>query len=294
MIHADPFIINAREGEIITIKALGDIHHLLKESDEDRFKSDLKTRQTEQTFFIDMGDSLDCIGPTHKYFQINRVKPRLLVSTDKNKRLCEAIKPLLNAEIDDLQDIYNKYTNPNEWIGHISGNHPLFMLSNGLDFVQQICFQLKHRYLGYQAYVPLNIRTKGSEIPLMIFATHGFGGAGARWEGAALNAYIQHSSRYEGWDVAIYGHRHDKWIKALSRIRPSINMRTGERWIKEDEKLICQSGTYLRTLSHSVWPSYSEAKGMHPRPIGCVSIQFKVSRLTENGSRHFKIQFLNV
>jgi hypothetical protein len=81
----------------------------------------------------------------------------------------------------------------------------------------------------------------------------------------------------------------------LARIRPFINMRTGERWVKDEIKLICQTGTYLRTLSNSPWPSYSEKKGMSPRPIGCISIQFQIHhRLDEEKKRTLSIEYMNI
>ena len=296
MIHANPFLIRASLGEIITIKGLGDVHFLRKDSDHDKFISDLKTRTTPQTFFIDLGDSLDAIGPGHKYFSVDQIRPEFFITKDSRGRLESASKPLLDAEVDGLCNTIAKHTQPEEWIGHISGNHPLFLLNNGLDLTQQLCARLNHRYLGYQAYVPINIQTKGDEkFSLMILASHGFGGAGQRWEGAGLNSYIQHAMRYDSWDVAMYGHRHDKWVKALARIRPYINHHTGERWVKDEIKLICQTGTYLRSLSNSLWPSYSEKKGMSPRPLGCISIQFKINRVRDKSrDRNLKIEYLNI
>ena len=286
MIHAGKFVIKAREGEPITIKGLGDIHHLLKDSDEERFINDLRDRATEKTYFIDLGDNLDSIGPSHKYFSLGRVKPRFLDGSNGTE-----IDPILNNEVKDLASIISTHTSPSEWIGHVSGNHPLMILGTGVDMCQILCYELKHRYLGYQAYVPIEIVTNGKYHSLMLFVCHGFGGAGARWEGSGLNAYIQHSSRYEEWDIAFYGHRHDKWVKPLARIRPHTDSK-GNRWIKEDVKLICQTGTYLRTLSDSMYPSYSEKKGMGPRPLGCVSIQFKVQR--EKGVGPLTLKYLNI
>jgi len=288
MIHAEPFVIHASTGEVITIKALGDIHHLQKASDEDRLISDILDRPTKQTFYISMGDSLDSIGGrANKYFSPMSIKDKFLTGE----------KPPLNMELDDLCRIYQKYTKPSQWIGHISGNHPLMLMDNGLDLMQNLCATLKHRYLGYQAYVPIHIITPRSDpryFSLMIFACHGFGGGNARWEGSALNAYIAHSARYDGWDIALYGHRHDKWIKPLARIKPHFNVKSKQRWIIEDIKLVCQTGTYLRTLSKSLYPSYSEKSGMHPRPLGCINIQFKVvQEADDDGRTKSGVKFIN-
>ena len=111
--------------------------------------------------------------------------------------------------------------------------------------------------------------------------------------GSAVNAYIAHSARYDGWDIALYGHRHDKWIKPLARVKPFFNIKSKRRWIKEDVKLVCQTGTYLKTLSKGIYPSYSEKSGMHPRPLGCINIQLKVTQDLSMGRRANSIKFMN-
>lgn len=284
MIFAEPKLIKVREGETFTIRGLGDIHHLLKESNEERLIQDLSLRTTDKTFFIDLGDNLDSIGPSHKYFSPIRVKDRMFTKMDKQGNPL----PLLNAELEDLCEIFQQYTKPNEWIGHVSGNHPLMQLANGVDLCQAMCERLGHRYLGYQAYVPLVIQMSGDHrFTIMLFVCHGFGGG--RMEGSSWNSYINHSARYDGWDIAMYGHRHMKGVMPLARIKPYLNEPDGRRWVKEDLRLICQTGTYLRTLSKTVYPSYSEKGGMNPRPIGCISVPICVRRITSDGSRTFKM-----
>jgi hypothetical protein len=211
--------------------------------------------------------------------------------------LWQSDKPILEAEKEAFVKVIKKYTKPEEWIGHISGNHPLFSLDNGLDLPAQICAELGHRYLGYSAYVPLRIyleNNKASWKHLMILAHHGFGGAGARWEGSALNSYIQHALRYGSWDIAAYGHRHDRWLKVLSVMEPFYNNIRGERWVKDSERIVLQAGTYLRTLSHGPLPSYSEKRGMSPRPLGCIALQMCLWRQETGEHRELKIKYLNV
>lgn len=285
MIHAQPKKIFIREGETVTIRALGDIHLSQKASDTDRFIEDLKERKTDTTLFIDMGDSMDSIGGTaHKYFNPKSLKDEIML----------ADVPPLNAERDLLISILKKYTKPDEWLGHFSGNHPLMLLGTGLDLMQDVCSQCGHTYLGYQAYVPIQIEVPGgNKASMMILGSHGFGGGGQRWEGAGVNAYIQHAMRYEGWDIALYGHRHDKWVKPLAKIWPYSHP-SGVRGVKEDVRLVAQCGTYLRTLSDGIYPTYSEKAGMTPRPLGGIDIQFKVVKeKIKGGKRSIRIKFLN-
>lgn len=291
MIYADPYILNISEGETVCLKALGDIHHGSSDSDEDAFISDLKDRPCGKTIYISLGDSLEGIGPAHKYYSPQRIKPKFRTSN----------QPILDQELDDLVSIISEYTKPSEWLGHISGNHPLFVLRNGVDLTANLCVRLGHRYLGYSAFVPIwlrvprNKKNNTAHVTLMLLVHHGFGGAGARWEGSGINAYISHSQRYLDWDVALYGHRHSKWVIPAPVIQPYLNIKTGSRWVKDRSRVIAQCGTYLRTLSKDEYPSYSEMGGMTPRPIGCVNIMFKVSReLLPTGERSLTIRFMNV
>lgn len=287
MIHAKPFYIKASLGEPIHLRMLGDIHHLLQDSDEDRLISDLRNRPGDKTYFLDMGDACDAIAPAHKYFSLHRIKNKFKIQD----------APLLDAELQDLAGIISEWTSPEEWIGHLSGNHPLFLLNNGLDICQNLCSLLGHRYLGYSAFIPVVLTFgKGKEYSLMILAHHGFGGGGARTEGAAITAYTNHARNYTGWRIAVYGHRHQKGIWPLSVISPHVNLRTGERWIKDEERYLCLSGSYLRTLSDSEYPSYSEKGGMNPRSLGCVTLSFKISRESghEGAEQSYTLRFLNL
>jgi hypothetical protein len=288
VIYAESTRIKVKEGETFTIKGLGDIHHLLKESDEGRLIQDLTTRTTEKTLFIDLGDNLDSIGgAAHKYFSPMRVKDRMFARLDEQKNPM----PLLNAELEDLCDLFSQYTKPSEWIGHCSGNHPLMQMINGIDLCQAMCLRLKHTYLGYQAYVPIDIQMSGNHrFQIMLFVSHGFGGG--RTEGAAVNAYVNHAASYAGWDIAMYGHRHQKWIMPFVRMNPYQNQKTGRKWVKEEQTLICQTGTYLRTLSKTVYPTYAEKGGMKPRPIGCISIPITIRReKMDDGTISFRMKY---
>ena len=105
----------------------------------------------------------------------------------------------------------------------------------------------------------------------------------------------QHSAKYLDWTIACYGHRHGKWVLPAPAIKPYHNRKSGKRWIKDEQRVIAQCGTYLRTLSRDEYPSYSEKAGMSPRALGCVNIMFKVGRETmEDGTRAFAVRFLNV
>jgi hypothetical protein len=167
------------------------------------------------------------------------------------------------------------------------------MSEYGMDPIERMCALLKHTYLGYSAFVPVFINVHGNtSLSLMIMAHHGFGGGTARKEGSGLNAFIDHAMRYEGWDLACYGHRHDRWSKTVPRIKPQEGS-NGKKpaWVRAIDRKVCQCGTYLRTLSHSKYPSYAEKAGYPPRPTGCLHLRIGVRREREDGRDNIQLEF---
>jgi len=212
----------------------------------------------------------------------------------KDKFITKETYPrLADAEIEDYAEILGTYTKPEEWLGHISGNHPLVMTEYGVDPVERLCMMLKHRYLGYSAFVPLNIQYGHTIISCMILCHHGFGGGGARKEGSGLNAYVDHALRYEGWDLALYGHRHDRFSKTISRIKPqSGGVKVNPGWVRAVDRKVAQCGTYMRTLSRSKYPTYAEKFGYPPRALGCLIERIGICRDRTDGKDYMAIRFL--
>lgn len=128
----------------------------------------------------------------------------------------------------------------------------------------------------------------------MIMAHHGFGGANARKEGGSLNAYIDHALRFEGWDIAAYGHRHDKWVKVIPRVAPQESGNSVKQpWVRAIDRTVLQCGTYLRTLSHSDYPTYSEKAGYPPRPLGCLKLKIGTTRNCKGGRDTYTIKVIS-
>ena len=74
MIYAEPYVIRVSEGELVCLKALGDLHHGSADSDEEKFIEDLKDRPCKKMIYLDVGDSMEGIGPAHKFYSPQRVK----------------------------------------------------------------------------------------------------------------------------------------------------------------------------------------------------------------------------
>jgi len=261
---------------------ISDVHHAQSASDEDLLIEDLK-RKRKKRLILGVGDELDCISRADKRHDPTQLKDKFFTK--------ENYARLVDAEIEDYCSILSKHTKPEEWLGHISGNHPMVMSEYGVDPVERMCVLLKHIYLGYSAFIPITITYCQNRISLMIMAHHGFGGANARKEGSGLNAYIDHAMRYEEWDLAVYGHRHDRWVKTVPRIKPQVGGLHGTAWVRAVDRKVIQCGTYLKTLSHSKYPTYSEKQGYPPRPLGCLVLTIGFLRERKGGRDNISIKF---
>jgi hypothetical protein len=288
MYQAKPFYVHLKsQTEQFQISFISDVHHAADASDENRLIEDLQDRpKGVQCFFMGVGDELDSIPRC----DLKRHSP----STMKSKFLANNVyHRCIDAEVEDYAEIINKFTKPEEWLGHITGNHPNAMTQHNTDPTQYLCNLTKSQYLGYSAYVPITIECGGRRTRFMIMAHHGFGGG--RTEGASFNAYIAHALRYEEWDLALYGHRHDRWIKSVPRIRPQSHGKQHHPWVQDIETKVAQCGTYLRTLSHvddGKIPSYAERAGYNPRPLGCLKVRVGLARSKFNGEEHLSARIL--
>jgi hypothetical protein len=237
---------------------------------------------------IGVGDELDSISRADKRHKLEDLKDRF---TTKH-----VYPRYIDAEMEDYADILKEYTKPQEWLGHCSGNHPLVMTTTNVDPVSNLCTRLGHPYLGYSAFVPVVVQYTTCRVNFMIMCHHGFGGANSRKEGASVNAYIDHALRYDGWDLCLFGHRHGRWVQIVPKIAPQFGgKRRDTIWVKATERIVAQTGTYLRTLSQGEYPTYSEKMGYPPKPIGCLVLKYKLSGRYpdgEVGGRQMVMEYL--
>ena len=260
---------------------ISDVHHAQDSSNEKLLIHDLQeSRKFKHRLYIGIGDELDSIARGDKRHKMEDLKDRF---TRK-----DTYPRLIDAEVEDYARILGQYTQPEEWLGHISGNHPLVMTETQIDPTQRLCAILGHPYLGYSAFVPITftVGKQNTVTGMMVMAHHGFGGTNARKEGGGLNSYIDHALRYEGWDLALYGHRHDRWSKTVPRIHPQSlgGNSVKPAWVRAIDRKVCQCGTYMRTLARGIYPTYSEKAGYPPRPIGALVLEIGLDR---SGGRNY-------
>lgn len=245
--------------DTIKIVALSDVHIGNRNCDLKRLKSDL-SKIDELTYIIDMGDLLDSI--------IVKDAKRYQKSSDDTKG-----DAVLDEQIETAYDILKPYKE--KIIGLTLGNHELAILkycsTDPTRRLATLLSTIEHKvlYLGMSWLMQIVLVHKsGGHSRTVVFRGHHGWGGGSRTQGADLTRYSRDVAYYSA-DVFLYGHVH----RLQSDTIPRLGI-FGNRLISKPKQMaIC--GTYLKTMSSSEVPTYSEAGGYPPVEVGCATIEIK-------------------
>jgi hypothetical protein len=259
--------IKYRPGEIIRIKPISDPHLFNAYCDVKAFRNYLAD-SGRNTYFLGMGDFFDAIVTVDPRFQ---------------KSVAMGSDASLNDALDLGYELLSPYRN--RIIGLGIGNHERTVLTKyNIHLMRWLCEKLGGqskenpeaypRSLGYSWGITLRLRAdEGGGRTLRIRGHHGWGGGGSRTQGYPLTKYSRDMARWDA-DVYLYGHDH---VKITDRI-PRMSF-TNNRIISRD-KLIGVCGTFLKTLSQSDEPTYSEAAGYTPTGMGGLTLCIKPQQST--------------
>lgn len=272
-IHVHPFTHNLPFNGTLKIVAFGDVHYGATASHIKRFERKVlqENASDPHAFFLCMGDALDLIGPRDPRFRPGEGM---------------SYEDFVDKQIDGFTHLFKKYSIPPERIlGLGIGNHEDSIRKfYGTDPVARMCKRLDTTNLGYMFAIKINVVVGTRKFPISIMGHHGF--AGGRKEGGAVNAYMDWVHRHPGHDVYLFGHNHKKWVHKV----PTVEIDYTRREQVDRSVLIGNTGTFLKTYSDGVQPTYSEKKGFYPVEIGHLEIQARhtcVSKYT-NGKKRTK------
>ena len=236
-----------------------DVHWGAEACDEKSLKNMVETHKDEpNTFFINIGDNLDCITTGDKRYR----------RTSLHKRY-DGRDDIINRCIEDyclsLLPIRDRL------LGIASGNHEETIIRNAnFDVSKAIAKELHVEQLGYAFFYHLYFsRNGGSGRLIKIYGHHGYSG-GARTEGGTLTSNAR-DSQYIDADIILMAHAHDKFTKPIIHIGTTA---TGK--IIEQKRMLANTGTFLKTFSKTIDPTYSEKKFYPPREIGYVQIDIEL------------------
>ena len=256
MICGEKHIEYRKTGDVFILKPIGDVHFGNASSDVATFRKFIQDTH-KNTYYIGMGDLLDCIIPNDPRYQ------KFIDSAPVDAVLDWQI----NQMIDMLMPIKDKI------LGLGSGNHEANILKRySTDPTQRICEALGVKNLGYTWFYKLFFRQKeGGGRTLTIYGHHGYGTS--RTEGGDLTRLSRVKKHYKA-DLYLFGHTHKK------QVDKTVKLQWGKKGVRQAIETLCICGTYLKTHPESTIPSYSEIAGYMPLDIGGLEIRLVI---TEHG-----------
>ena len=207
----------------------------------------------DNVFFIDIGDTLDAIGPKDYRQRPHEIDPEIIGRED-----------FVDAQIEMYLKMWRKYgVKREQWIGMCTGNHhDSIKKFNGTDITNRLCAELGGVNLGWEAFVRLQIKVGTRSHSTVLYVEHGH--SGGRKPGAAINSMTDHALLHPGASVYCAGHNHRLSHYSLATCRPDWN-----RHKEEDDTIeVINTGTYMKTKCRGTSPGYAEKKGLPPTRLG--------------------------
>jgi hypothetical protein len=199
------------------------------------------------TYWIDMGDSCECITPGDKRWDGGVISDWLHpdnIATDQVNHYCELFSPIKD-----------------KCIGKLAGNHEQAIKQHNFDNVQKnICDKLGITDLGYSCFIRFIFR-RGKE-------SHSYTGMFTHGSGAAITAgskmqRLQRLMDNFDADIVAQGHTHD----LLTYVKPYLKLTEGNE-IRQRVKVGAMTGCWFRTYTQGVSASYGEQKNYSPVMLG--------------------------
>ena len=205
-------------------------------------------------WLLGIGDQVDAIVPAD-------LKRFTLSSIDEKYLRGDTPDEMLDAQASDFVKLLEPYRD--RLLGLLEGNHEESIRKRyGISVHRQICTALNCENLGRSCLFLLKlVNDTGRVRSLTIFAHHGFGGGG-RTEGGSITKYSRFVHYYDA-DIYVTAHDHDHWTKKVARIGIT---NTGK--MIDKNMILCNTGAFMKTLSDTDIPSWSETRGFPPRSLG--------------------------
>jgi predicted phosphodiesterase len=246
-------------GDTLTLKPLADAHLGSRYCDVKSLKAYLSEGYDDpKCYVIVLGDLLDAV--------ITKDMKRYTKGADASPG-----DDILDYQIGVAEELLKPYGD--RIIGIGMGNHESSILKyHGTHLTRRLAKELNTVSLGYSALVRIRFEhaSGGRVKTLEIRYHHGWGG-GSRTQGADLTKFSRDMMYWDA-DLFLFGHVHRRQSDKVDR----LSWTTGRLVSKPKRMFIC--GTFLKTLSETDEPTYSEEKGYPPVSIGGVNIKIRVTK----------------
>jgi hypothetical protein len=122
--------------------------------------------------------------------------------------------------------------------------------------------------IGFSGLFRLHLTDNNSRGRKVVIRYHHGWGGGSRTQGADLTKYSKDIAYWDA-DIFLYGHTHRRQTDSIPRLGMS-----GDKLISKP-KIMGICGTFLKTYTNSIQPTYSEVKGYPPVEIGGICLSIK-------------------
>lgn len=245
----------------------GDIHWGTKACAEDLVKETVKEIKKDPTLrWIGMGDALDCIG-----FRDKRFDPRTL----PDRYDIADLDDLFMLQIQEFVDIVDPIRH--QCIGLLNGNHEdMIRRFHNLNIYHHLCKTILPDGIAFNDFcledmTMMAIKYREGKKPIILWATHGSGGA-AKTSETALRRVKAWMNQFIA-DAYAMGHVH--WAVADNNV-VAIDQKG-----KEVRKAIAITGGFLKAYLRDV-STYVERRIYPPIPLSAM-----VMSIEENGRLRF-------
>jgi hypothetical protein len=264
MVYTKRILYYAPDNPKIRLACFGDLHEGDKGFSRKHFRRWRDKQNKEpQTWFINLGDNIEAIGPKDKRFTLGHINPDYLMAENLNGLINMQVKDF----IEDMEPIKGRL------LGLARGNHEQKLLDmTGFDTHDMVCQQLGVPDIGYSFLMLLTLRQEGGggrTRSVRVYGHHGWGG-GSRTLGGDKTKVAGKLGEYEA-DIYLFGHSHQAWDEPKPRI--SVN-NYGHPVSKP--MLIANTGTFKKSLSEGPVPTWAETKGFPPQDLGGRVIEIDV------------------
>jgi len=223
----------------VMIDFLGDFHIMNAAFDEKSCREAFHIIKRDKSYFVLMGDLVDCITPKDKRYDLSCVDPE---------------RGLISQGFDLLEELV--YPVRKQCLGVLTGNHyKTYLINTITDYKASMCKRLGIRYFGGSAMITIR-RPKTKDF--IFHCTHGWGGG--RTSGAKFNRLYSQISKYRA-DAYILGHSH-KLGDDVACIIESKGWKIKPRYI-----WLIDSGCFLKGFVKGV-TTYAELAQYSPNIIG--------------------------
>ena len=242
--------------DVFTLFPLGDAHFGQTQTAEKQLKQKIQEISTmENAYWLGMGDLGDCILPHDKRWDLG-----LVADWVEKQNIAESVRQKIKGMFTPIAD---------KCLGLLDGNHEYnFKLFSNYDLTHNLCQDLKAPYAGYQCFLILTFKRKGSNESHVV-KIHVWHGAGAAiTEGAQL---LRLKRLVKEFDASIFcmGHLHSIVHDITDRLVVKNHR------IKQKPQIATITGSWLRGYMLGANASYIERYGYRPSHLGCPKISIE-------------------